>query len=137
MKSKSLQKDLATTSRGSRNKRVKKYLPYHEVDLEAEIAELVTHSYEARLAYEEDESVTELVLMLIALREKAGLTQKDLAQKMGISQQMVSKLEHIDYEGRTFALLWRHLDALGYRPVIKFEPIEKWRKKHPIPGLKE
>jgi DNA-binding transcriptional regulator YiaG len=111
--------------------------PYEEVDLDAWIAELVSQSDEARLAYEEDVTITEMVLMLISLREKSGLTQKELAEKMGISQQMVSKMEHIDYEGRTFSKLWRHLDALGYRPEIKAVPIDKWRKKHPIPGLKE
>jgi hypothetical protein len=46
-------------------------------------------------------------------------------------------MENVNYEGRTFAKLWRHANALGYRPVIRFEPIEKWRKKHPIPDLAE
>ena len=111
--------------------------PYKEIDLDAWIAELVSSSDEARLAYEENVSVTELVLMLIKLREKTGLTQKELAERMGITQQMVSKMERKDYEGRTFAKIWRHLDALGYRPEIKAVPIKQWRKKHPIPGLKE
>jgi len=101
------------------------------------VAKVVRDDDKARDAYEKDITVRDLILNLILLRENSGVSQKDLAQRMGISQQMVSKLENVNYEGRTFALLWRHLDALGYRPVVKFEPIEKWRKKHPIPGLKE
>ena len=137
MKSNLRKKGLKTISRGSKGKRVAKYPPYVEVDLDAWIAELVSQSDEGRDAYEEDVVVTDLVLDLIRLREKSGLTQKELAEKMGVSQQMVSKMENSNYNGRTISKLWRHANALGYRPVIKFEPIEKWRKKQPIPGLAE
>lgn len=123
--------------KGTRARAERREKPYEEIDLDAWIAELVSKSDEALLAYEVSETVHDLVLMLVTLREKAGLSQKDLAERMGISQQMVSKMEHIDYDGRTLSKLWRHLDALGYRPEIKAVPIEKWRKKHPIPGLKE
>ena len=137
MKSNSRKKGSKTISKGSKDKRITKHPPYEEVDLDAWIAELVSKSDEARDAYEEDVTITDLVLDIILLREKAGLSQKELAEKLGVSQQMVSKMENSNYDGRTIAKLWRHVNALGYRPVIKFEPIEKWRKKHPIPGLAE
>jgi len=135
MKSKLPKKGSRTTSRGSKDKMAVKYPPYVEVDLDAMIAELVSQSDEARDAYEEDVVATDLVLDIILLREKAGLSQKELAEKLGVTQQMVSKMENSNYDGRTISKIWRHVNALGYRPVIKFEPIEKWRKKHPIPGL--
>jgi HTH-type transcriptional regulator/antitoxin HipB len=136
MKSKSPRKDSKTISKGLPGRK-KKYAPYHEVDLDAKITELVSRSEEARESHELFETTFALVRTLIELRDKAGLSQKELAREMGVSQQMVSKMENSNYEGRTIAKLWRHVNALGYRPVIKFEPIEKWRKKHPIPGLAE
>jgi predicted XRE-type DNA-binding protein len=86
---------------------------------------------------EEVISTYDLVAMMVALREEDGLTQKQLAERMGISQQMVSKIESLDYGGRTFSKLWRHLDALGYRPVIVVQPINEWRRDHGLRGLKD
>lgn len=137
MKSELPKKGSRTISGGLRDKKASGYPPYEEVDLDALIAELVSQSDEARDAYEEDVTITDLVLDIILLREKAGLSQKELAEKLGVSQQMVSKMENSNYDGRTISKIWRHVNALGYRPVVKFEPIEKWRKKHPIPGLAE
>jgi ribosome-binding protein aMBF1 (putative translation factor) len=135
MKSKRRNKDTKTISRDSRGKKRKEVPPYEVVDLDAWIADLVGDDEDARTSLEETRSSFSLIRDLISLRDKANLTQKQLAEKMGLTQQMVSKMENINYEGRTFAKIWRHADALGYRPVIKFEPVEKWRKKHPIPGL--
>lgn len=42
----------------------------------------------------------ELRFELIRLREKAGLTQKDVAQRLGVSPQAVSKFERIDADPR-------------------------------------
>ena len=137
MRSNSQNKGSGITTKALRGKQKRGGRPYKEIDLDAWIAKLVSTDDNVRETYERDVTIRELVLNLILSRENSGLSQKQLAEKIGVSQQMVSKLEHIDYEGRTFALLWRHLDALGYRPVVKFESIEKWRKKHPIPGLKE
>jgi len=137
MKSNSRKKGSRTISKGLKDKKVTSHPPYEEVDLDAWIAELVSQSEDAREAYEEDVALRDMLLDLITMRERAGLSQKELADKLGITQQMVSKMENMNYDGRTIAKLWRHVNALGYRPVIKFEPIEKWRKKHPIPGLAE
>ena len=92
---------------------------------------------EAKSHSEEFISTSELVTILVHLREKVGITQKQLAVRMGISQQMVSKMENIDYGGRTFSKIWRHLDALGFRPVIEAVPIDEWRRVRGLAGLKD
>ncbi len=135
MKSSSHKNGLKTISKGSEGKRKKEIPPYHYVDLDAKIAELVGQSEDARESHELFEASFAVVRALIELRDKAGLSQKELAGRLGVSQQMVSKMESMNYDGRTISKIWRHVNALGYRPVIKFEQIEKWRKKHPIPGL--
>jgi DNA-binding XRE family transcriptional regulator len=47
----------------------------------------------------------DVVLQLAALREKAGLSQKDLARKLHTSQQNISRLESPSYEGHSLTIL--------------------------------
>lgn len=41
----------------------------------------------------------DVALQLAALRKKAGMSQKELAQRVGTSQQQISRLESPSYEG--------------------------------------
>jgi transcriptional regulator with XRE-family HTH domain len=54
-----------------------------------------------------------VALQLAALREKAGLSQKDLARKLHTSQQNISRLESPSYEGHSLTMLRRVADVLG------------------------
>src|ERR1035437_2877515 len=49
----------------------------------------------------------DVALQLTALREKAGLSQKDLARKLHTSQQQISRLESPAYEGHSLSMLRR------------------------------
>lgn len=55
----------------------------------------------------------DVALQIAALREKAGLSQKDLARKLHTSQQNISRLESPSYEGHSLSMLRRVADALG------------------------
>ena len=55
----------------------------------------------------------DVALQLAALREKAGLSQKDLARKLHTSQQNISRLESPSYEGHSLAMLRRFAGVLG------------------------
>ncbi len=55
----------------------------------------------------------DVALQLAALREKAGLSQKDLARKLKTSQQNISRLESPSYEGHSLAMLRRVANVLG------------------------
>ena len=50
---------------------------------------------------------------LIAHRVEAGITQEDLAKKLGCSQSWVSKIENSPWEEITIGELKRYADALG------------------------
>jgi ribosome-binding protein aMBF1 (putative translation factor) len=63
----------------------------------------------------------DVALQLAALREKAGLSQKDLARKLKTSQQQVSRLESPEYEGHSLSMLRRVAEALGATIYISFE----------------
>lgn len=55
----------------------------------------------------------DVALQIAALREKAGLSQKELAQKLKTSQQQISRLESPAYEGHSLSMLRRVAEALG------------------------
>ena len=63
-------------------------------------------------------------LQLAALRQQAGLTQKELARKLKTSQQQVSRLESPGYEGHSLGMLRRAAKALNARVRVTIETIK-------------
>lgn len=55
----------------------------------------------------------DVAVKLAALRSEAGLSQKELAQKVGTSQQQISRLESPSYEGHSLSMLRRIAAVLG------------------------
>ena len=70
----------------------------------------------------------EVALQLAALRQQSGLSQKELARKVGTSQQQISRLESPAYEGHSLSMIRRVVEALGATIRIEIEPIEMGRK---------
>jgi len=64
----------------------------------------------------------DVALQIAALRQQAGLSQKDLAKLLKTSQQQISRLESPGYEGHSLSMLRRVADALQARIRIVFEP---------------
>jgi transcriptional regulator with XRE-family HTH domain len=76
-----------------------------------------------RKAYEALEEEFVLASAVIEVRNRAGLTQQELARKMGTTQPVVARLE----SGRTrpsMRTLERLAEATGSRLLISFEPRE-------------
>src|ERR1041384_4074437 len=63
----------------------------------------------------------DVALQIAALREKAGLSQKDLARKLKTTQQQISRLESPDYEGHSLSMLRRVAKALHARVRVVLE----------------
>ena len=63
--------------------------------------------------------VRDIGYMLIALRIANDLTQKELAEKLGVSEAMVSRDERNEYHGITVERAQRILDAMG--EALRFE----------------
>ncbi|MDF1591893.1 MAG: helix-turn-helix transcriptional regulator [Desulfobacterales bacterium] len=55
----------------------------------------------------------DIALQLAALREECGLSQKELANLAGTSQQQISRLESPSYEGHSLSMLRRVSEVLG------------------------
>ena len=64
----------------------------------------------------------EIALQLSRLREKKGLSQKELARMVGTSQQQISRLESPAYEGHSISMLRRISAALDARVQLKIVP---------------
>ena len=58
------------------------------------------------------------------LRKESGLSQKELAKRVGTTQQQISRLESPGYEGHSLSTLRRVADALHARVRIVFEPMK-------------
>ena len=62
---------------------------------------------------------------IVALRTKAGLTQRQLARLVGTTASVICRLEDADYEGHSLAMLNRIATALNRHVEIRFVPAEK------------
>lgn len=63
--------------------------------------------------YEEEAAKQDLWLQLVEARQAAGLTQAELAGRLGVSQAQVARMEKRGYDAYTLNSLRRYVKALG------------------------
>jgi len=74
-----------------------------------------------RLALLEEERANANVARQIHdIREKAGLTQRELAKLVGTTASVVCRMEDADYDGHSLAMLRRIAKSLNKRVEIRF-----------------
>jgi len=74
--------------------------------------------------------LTQIGRLLIALRIAQGLTQRELAERLGISESLVSRDERNEYHGITVERAQRVLDALGETVTTRVaEPASRERER--------
>lgn len=69
----------------------------------------------------------EIARKIFELRTKAGLSQRELAKRVGTSASAICRLEDADYEGHSLMLLKRIANALEVRVEIRFLPVKRLR----------
>ncbi len=74
---------------------------------------------EYRKIYEEEAAKSELWLQLVEARQAAGLTQKQMAERLGVSQAQVARIEKRGYDAYTLNTLRRYVAALGEGYVLE------------------
>ena len=79
---------------------------------------------------EEESANREVGSRIYQLRQQAGLSQAELARRVGTTQSVISRLEDADYEGHSLALLNRIAAAVDQRVEIRFVP----KKRRPQPA---
>lgn len=73
----------------------------------------LTDSPEKRAKYEEIAAKGNLWLQLVEARQAAGLSQRELAKRLGVSQAQVARLEKRGYDAYSLNSLRRYIQALG------------------------
>lgn len=82
--------------------------------------------------YEQAAADVDIARAIYDMRAQAGLTQRQLAKKVGTTASVICRLEDADYEGHSLAMLRRIAEALGKRIEIRFLPATKRRKSRRI-----
>ena len=70
--------------------------------------------------FEEEVANREVAHKIYQLRQGAGLSQAELARRVGTTQSVISRLEDADYEGHSLAMLNRIAAAVERRVEIRF-----------------
>lgn len=67
--------------------------------------------------------------LIYEARQEAGLSQAELAARIGSKQAVISRLEDADYEGHSLTMLQRIATALGKQISIAFHRAPRGRAK--------
>jgi ribosome-binding protein aMBF1 (putative translation factor) len=62
----------------------------------------------------------EVAQMIYDARTDAGLSQRELAERIGSRQSVIARLEDADYTGHSLSMLQRIGNALGQRLELRF-----------------
>jgi ribosome-binding protein aMBF1 (putative translation factor) len=88
---------------------------------------------EAEAMLAEIRAEAEVARSIYRLRTEAGLTQRALAERVGTTASVISRLEDADYAGHSLAMLRRIAAALGRRVEIRF-PAQRKLKETMVAG---
>jgi ribosome-binding protein aMBF1 (putative translation factor) len=78
-------------------------------------------------AFDEELAGAEIASQVYDLRKKAGISQRELAVRVGTTASVICRLEDADYEGHSLSMLRRIAAALGKRVEIRFVPVRRRR----------
>ncbi len=68
---------------------------------------------DTRAIYEEEAAKKELWLQLVEARQAAGLTQQQMAERLGVTQSQIARIEKRGYDAYTLNTLRRYVEGLG------------------------
>ncbi|HUK56803.1 MAG TPA: helix-turn-helix domain-containing protein [Nitrospiria bacterium] len=69
-------------------------------------------------AFEAEDLPARLALRIAELRQKEGLSQADLAKRLGAKQQLIARIESLDHTNMTLSTLQKIAWALHRRLVV-------------------
>jgi DNA-binding XRE family transcriptional regulator len=87
-----------------------------------------------RAIYEQEAAKKELWLQLVEARMDAGLTQAQLAKRLGVSQAQVARIEKRGYDSYTLKTLRRYVEALGGAWSVRVEVRQATTVRKPRPA---
>jgi transcriptional regulator with XRE-family HTH domain len=73
----------------------------------------------------------DVAMQLAALRKESGLSQRELARRVGTSQQQISRLESPGYEGHSLSMLRRVAQVMGASVRVQIQR-ERGKRKQAV-----
>jgi transcriptional regulator with XRE-family HTH domain len=77
-----------------------------------------------RARFEAADQAWDIALQLAALRRSRGLTQKQVAERLGTKQQAIARLEDPAYSGHSLSMVRKYVEALGANLRLTILPTE-------------
>lgn len=97
-------------------------MPKKTTDALKILANVAGKEPEMQRMFEEEVANREVAQKIFQLRDKAKISQAELARRVGTTQSVISRLEDADYDGHSLAMLNRIAAALQRRVEIRFVP---------------
>lgn len=85
---------------------------FHKVNPNDEIKKAIVNNSELETLIKETDAQYELIKKLVEFRKVVGLTQSEVSQKSGLTQQMISRIEKLD-NSPTLENFIKYVMALG------------------------
>ncbi len=99
-------------------------MPFEKVDIKEKINKKLLEDKEFKIIYDETHDEYQIIKTLIKARKSAGLSQAKLAEKVGLHQQVISRIEN-DNNSPTLRNLLKIVRGLGLELTIKKQS-DKW-----------
>lgn len=93
-------------------------MPFQQVSIEKQIKEKVTQNHEFAEAWENSRNEYELLHEVTRIRKEQNLTQKQLAELSGNTQQEISRLEKREHSP-ALKTLCKIVNSMGYELVLR------------------
>lgn len=99
--------------------------PFKSKSLQAAFDRYIGNDAEQRQAFEEALADYDVARKIYELRSKAGLSQRELAKRIGTTASVICQLEDADYQGHSLLMLRRIAAALHKRVEIRFVSLRR------------
>ena len=93
-------------------------------DLDRTIEEALKRDPSLKVELEKADQAWDIAFQIYDLRQKAGLTQKELAELVGTRQSNIARIESADYTGYTHKTLEKIAKALKARLEVRVIPLD-------------
>src|SRR5271157_5954682 len=87
--------------------------------LQAAYEEIIGDDHQRQADFEQELINAEAAQLIYDMRTKAGLSQRELAKRVGTTASVICRLEDADYEGHTLAAVRRIATALNRRLELR------------------
>ncbi len=99
--------------------------PFKSKSLQAAFDRYIGNDPLQQQAFEEALADYDVARKIYDLRTKSGLSQRELARRIGTTASVICQLEDADYQGHSLLMLRRIAAALDKRVEIRFVPLRR------------